>query len=69
MLTIEMSEKSIKFGKKLKKSNFYKKKKLFKRDSIDVDKILISTKESYGIKNHINISEGMMIMVLLNPYL
>ena len=34
--------------KKIKKSEFYKNKKL---NNIDVDKILVSKKESYGIKN------------------
>ena len=48
-----MSKKSLKVGeKKVSKSNFHKKKnrKLLKIDDIDVDKILISKKESYGIK-------------------
>ena len=44
-----MSEKSIIFDdKEIKKSNFYKNKKLFKIDDIDVDKILVSKKEPYG---------------------
>ena len=44
-----MSEKSIIFDdKKIKKSNFYKNKKLFKIDDTDVDKILVSKKEPYG---------------------
>ena len=42
-----MSEKSINFGDK----NSYKNKKLFKIDNIDVNKILVSKKESYGKKN------------------
>ena len=37
--------------KRSKKSNFYKKKRLSKIDEIDVDKILVSKKESYGTKN------------------
>ena len=49
-----MSEKSINFGdKKINKSNFYKNKKIFKIDDIDVNKILVSKKESYGAKNSI----------------
>ena len=36
--------------KKINKSNFYKKKKLFKIDDIDINKILVSIKESYGKK-------------------
>ena len=46
-----MSRKSINFGdRKINKSNFYKNRKLFKKDSIDIDKILVSKKESYGTK-------------------
>ena len=51
-----MSEKSINFkknNKKINKSNFYKNKKIFKIDDIDVNKILVSKKESYGAKNSI----------------
>ena len=36
--------------KKLK-SEFYKNKKVTKIDNIDVNKILLSKKESYGTKN------------------
>ena len=44
-----MSGESIIFDdKKIKKSNFHQSNKLFKIDDIDVDKILISKKESYG---------------------
>ena len=47
-----MSEKNINFDdKKIKKSNFYKNKKLFNIDDIDVNKILVSKKEQYGTKN------------------
>ena len=47
-----MSGKSIKFDdKKINKSNFYKNKKLFSLSDIDVNKILVSKKESYGTKN------------------
>ena len=47
-----MSGKSINFGdKKINKSNFYKDKKLFKIEDIDISKILVSKKESYGTKN------------------
>ena len=47
-----MSGKSIHFGdKKINKSNFYKSKKIFKIDDIDVNKILVFKKESYGTKN------------------
>ena len=47
-----MSGKSINFeGKEITKSNFYKNKKLFKINYKDVNKILVSKKESYGKKN------------------
>ena len=46
-----MSEKSISFNdKKINKSNFYRNKKLFKIDNIDVNKISISKEEPYGTK-------------------
>ena len=37
--------------KKSKNSEFYKNKKITKIDGIDVNKILVSKKESYGTKN------------------
>ena len=45
-----MSASSINFNdKKIKKSNFYiKNKKVFNIDDIDVNKILVSKKETYG---------------------
>ena len=43
-----MSGKNVTFGdKKIKKSNFYKNKKAFKIDDIDVNKILVSKEKSY----------------------
>ena len=44
-------KKKIFNDKKMNKSNFYKNKKLFKIDEINFVKILVSKKESYGIKN------------------
>ena len=47
-----MSRKSINFDdKKISKSNFYKNKTLFSIHDLDVNKILVSKKESYGTKN------------------
>ena len=47
-----MSGKSIYFDdEKINKSNFYRNKRLFNIDDIDVNKILISKKEPYGTKN------------------
>ena len=37
--------------KKIKKSNFYKNRKLFKIEGIDINNILVSKKELYGTKN------------------
>ena len=37
--------------KKIKKSDFYKNKKAFHIDNIDVNKILVPKKEPYGTKN------------------
>ena len=37
--------------KKIKESDFYKNKKVFQKDDIDVNKILVSKKEPYGTKN------------------
>ena len=49
---MRMSGKSINFeNKKINKKIFYKNKKLFKIEDIDIDKILVSKKESYGKKN------------------
>ena len=47
-----MSRNSINFeDKKIKKSDFYKNKKINRIDDIDANKILVSKKEPYGTKN------------------
>ena len=47
-----MNGKSINFeDKTINKSTFYKNKKLFNMHDFDVNKILVSKKESYGTKN------------------
>ena len=52
LTSVRMSGKSINFDdKKINKSSFYKNKKLFNLNDIDVNKILVSKKESYGTKN------------------
>ena len=49
-----MSGKSINFdNKNIKKSDFYKNMKLPKIEDIDINKIFVSKKESYGTKNAI----------------
>ena len=46
-----MSGKSINFDdKKINENNFYKNKKLFNTYDLDVNKILVSKRESYGKK-------------------
>ena len=46
-----MTGKTIIFNdKKINKSSFYRNKKLFNIDEIDVNKILVSKRESYGTK-------------------
>ena len=47
-----MNGNKINFGdKKIEKRGFYKNKKPFHIDDIDVNKILVSKKEPYGTKN------------------
>ena len=47
-----MSGNSINFNdKKMKKSDFYKNKKMFDINDIDVNNILVSKKEKYGKYN------------------
>ena len=60
-----MSGKSINFDdKKINKSNFYKNKKLFSLNDIDVNKILVSKKK----KIHSNTSLDIMMGMLLDHY-
>ena len=54
-----MSGKGINFDdKKINKNNFYKNKKLFHIHDLDVNKILVSKKESYGTKNSLKCFVG-----------
>ena len=47
-----MSIKNVNFrDKKIKKSDFYKNKKVVRIDDIDANKILVSKEEQYGTKN------------------
>ena len=49
--SIRMSGKNINFGdKEIIKSNFFKNKKLFDIEDIDVNKVLIFKKGTYGKK-------------------
>ena len=64
-----MSGKNINFDdKKIKKSDFYKNKKINRIDDIDVNKILVSKKEPYGTKNSLKFLLDIMIMTLLDHY-
>ena len=52
-----MSGKNTNFGdKKIKNRNFYKNKKVTKIDDNDVNKILVSKEEPYGITLRINLN-------------
>ena len=54
-----MSGNNIIFDKKkVKKSDFYKNKKVIKIDDIDVNKILVSKKETYGTNKPIKYFNG-----------
>ena len=47
-----MKGKNVNFGdKKIKKSDFYKNKKVTKIEDIDINKILASKEEPYDTKN------------------
>ena len=64
-----MNENNITFNDtKIKKRNFYKTKRLFKIGYIDADKILISNKERYRKKVHLNTLLLMKIMIILVLY-
>ena len=64
-----MSGKHIIFhDNKINKSNFYKNKKLFDVYEMEVDKILISKKQSYGKKAHLNTFFDIMIMMSFDLY-
>ena len=56
--------------KKIKNRNFYKNKKVTKINDIDVNKILVSKEEPYGIKLRINLNTLLdtMIKMLLDHY-
>ena len=60
-----MSEKRIKFrDEKINNRSFYKNKKTFKVEDIDINKILVSKKESFEKK--LNILLDIMMMMLLD---
>ena len=65
-----MNGKSINFDdKKIKKSEFYKNKKVFQIGNIDVNKILVSKKEpNIAQRMHLNTLLDIIIMMLLDHY-
>ena len=64
-----MIRKNINFAdKKVNKRNVYKNKKLSKADKTDDDKILVSKRESYGKKIHLNTSLDIMMMMMSLDY-
>ena len=64
-----MSGKSINFEEKeISNSNFYKNKKPFKIEGIDINDILVSKKESYGKKTLLNTLLDIMMMMSLDHY-
>ena len=52
----------------MKKSDFYKNKEISKIDDVNVNNILVSKKEPYGTKIHLNTLLDIMIMLLLDRY-
>ena len=64
-----MKGKSKNFHKKnIKKSDFYKNKKIFNIDDTDVNKILVSKTEQYDKHNSFKYFLGIMITMLLDHY-
>ena len=64
-----MSGKSINFeDKEISSSNFYKNKKPFKIEGIDINDILVSKKGSYGKKTLLNTLLDIMMMMSLDHY-
>ena len=63
-----MSSNSLNFDdKKIKKSDFYKNKKVAKIDDVDVNKILVSKEEPYGTKNSFKYFIGYNDNVVIRP--
>ena len=64
-----MSGRNINFDdKKIKRSSFYKNKKINNIEDIDVNNILVSKKGPYGTKNSHKYFIGTMIMIILDHY-
>ena len=64
-----MSGKNINFNdNKIRKSYFYKNKKIYNIEDIDANKILVSKNESYGTKNSIKFFIGYNDNDVLRPF-
>ena len=64
-----MSRMNISFeDRKIKKSDFYKNKKVIKIDDIDVKKMLVSKEEPYVQKINQSTLLDTMVMMLLDHY-
>ena len=64
-----MSGKNINLNdKKIKKSTFYKNKRIYSTDDINVNNTLVSKKNHMVIKTHLNTLLDIMIMMLLDHY-
>ena len=64
-----MSGKNINFNdKKIEKSTFYKNKRIYSTDDINVNNTLVSKKNHMVIKTHLNTLLDIMIMMLLDCY-
>ena len=63
-----MIRKSINFNnEEINKRTFYKNKKLFNTHDLDVNKILVSKKESYGAKNQFKYFIGYNVDDVITP--
>ena len=64
-----MSRKNINFDdKKIKRSSFYKNKKINNIEDIDVNNILVSKIQTYVQKIILNTVSDTIIIILLNHY-
>ena len=54
--------------KKIKRSSFYKNKKINNIEDIDVNNILVSKKEPYGTKILLNTLLDTLIIILLDHF-
>ena len=64
-----MAENNIIFkDRNINKSIVYRSKRLFNTDDIDINEILISKKELYRKKVHLNTSLDMIIIIILIHY-